>query len=102
MMRVPWQLASPGQLMIGVLSPKFHAKLVMVVPCVVVVDEASNTMVSCAIGFDGENVKFALGPGGAPTGELACRPTSADWPVSSVTVNWTIVGPGSHKRVAGP
>ena len=36
MILVPTQCESPGQLMIGVLSPKFHARLAIVVPCVVV------------------------------------------------------------------
>src|SRR5580704_14889676 len=54
----------PGQWMTAVPSPKFQATSVIVWPCAVTDELASNTTRSLRPGDAGEKVKFAVGDGG--------------------------------------
>src|ERR1041384_2983586 len=89
MIRVPLQLESPGQFTIAEPSPKFHASLVIVCPCAVDEDDASNTMSSTIVGVAGEKVKLDVGAGGLPIASAVAADV-VDCPMSSVTVSCTL------------
>src|SRR5262249_23322809 len=85
------QAASPGQCTIGVESPKFQSSATMRCPCGTVDVRQSKTTVSPMAGVDGENVKFALGPGVPWPPTVTVVPADVDdCPASSVIVTWTM------------